>query len=55
MAAVKTDKVPKTMEGVYATLTHMTDAFCAAHLNQEYADLSRAAIAALCRKRPSPS
>ena len=54
MAAVKADKIPKTMEGIYATLTEMTDRFCAEHLNQEYADLARAAIAALCRKRPSP-
>jgi hypothetical protein len=30
------------------------DRFCAEHLNDEYADLARSAIAALCRKRPSP-
>ena len=43
----------------YAVEAHIeaaaiTDRFCAGHLNQEYAELAHAAIAALCRKRPSP-
>ena len=32
----------------------MTDAFAIAHLNDEYRKLIRDAVAALCRKRPSP-
>jgi hypothetical protein len=35
-------------------LTGLTDRFCAEHLDREYADMARCAIAALCRKRPSP-
>lgn len=54
MANARTAKIPKGMEGIYATLTEITDRFCAGHLNQEYAELAHAAIAALCRKRPSP-
>jgi hypothetical protein len=42
------------MEDIHATLTEITDRFCAEHLSPEYADLAHAAIAALCRKRPSP-
>jgi hypothetical protein len=51
---VKSTKVPKGWEGVFASLTELTDRFCNEHLNTEYADLARCAIAALCRKRPSP-
>jgi len=54
VANARTAKIPKGMEGIYATLTEITDRFCAGHLNQEYAELAHAAIAALCRKRPSP-
>jgi len=54
MANTKSAKIPKSMEDIHVTLTEMTDNFCAEHLNQEYADLAHAAIAALCRKRPSP-
>jgi hypothetical protein len=54
MANVRSAKIPKGMEGIHATLTEITDRFCAEHLSQEYADLAQAAIAALCRKRPSP-
>jgi hypothetical protein len=50
----KSTKVPKDWEPRYAVLTGMTDRFCADHLNSEYAELARQAIAALCRKRPSP-
>src|SRR5262249_15761659 len=32
----------------------LTDVFCRAHLDEEYAQLARHATAALCRKRPSP-
>ena len=54
MASANSTKVPKSMEPVFAELTAITDAFCAAHLDAEYAELARSALAALCRKRPSP-
>src|SRR4051794_25556351 len=54
MANAKSTKVPKGWEGFYAALTGMTDRFCAERLDGEYAELTRYAIAALCRKRPSP-
>lgn len=54
MASAKSTKVPKSMEAIYAELTATTDAFCATHLTAEYAELARCALAALCRKRPSP-
>ncbi|MEI7606555.1 MAG: DUF6398 domain-containing protein [Rhodospirillaceae bacterium] len=50
----KSTSVPKEWEGFYKGLTDMTDEFCRQHLNDEYAQLARLAIAALCRKRPSP-
>ncbi len=46
--------VPKDWEPFYRGLTDLTDTFCRQHLNDEYAELARLAIAALCRKRPSP-
>jgi hypothetical protein len=54
MATTKSVKVPQGWEATYAALTGMTDRFCVEHLDQEYADLARSVIAALCRKRPSP-
>lgn len=54
MAGKKSLKVPKGLEETYTKLTAMTDRFCREHLNEEYAELARYAIAALCRKRPSP-
>jgi len=50
----KSTKVPKGTEAFYAALTELTDHFCDEHLNGEYAELARYAIAALCRKRPCP-
>ncbi len=47
-------RIPKGVEYIYNGLTEMTDRFCGAHLNEEYAVLARHAIAALCRKRPTP-
>jgi hypothetical protein len=47
-------RVPKAMKSKFESIHGLTDAFCAAHLNAEYAELARMAIAALCRKRPSP-
>jgi Domain of unknown function (DUF6398) len=54
MVNAKSTKIPSGWEHPYAALTGLTDRFCTEHLNQEYADLARYAIAALCRKRPSP-
>lgn len=50
----KSENVPKAMEQKYKTIIEITDKFCAEHLNEEYAQLIRYVIAALCRKRPSP-
>ena len=50
----KSEKIPKAMEPKYQTIVGITDPFCAKHLNDEYAQLIRYAVAALCRKRPSP-
>jgi hypothetical protein len=46
--------VPKTMQETYDAITALTDGFCQAHLNEEYADMCRVMTAKLCRKRPSP-
>lgn len=50
----KSTAVPKAYERIYRDVTALTDRFCKSHLNDEYAQLARIAIAALCRKRPSP-
>src|SRR6185369_99215 len=47
-------KVPKTMQPKYEAIAQLTDAFCDQRLDGEYRTLIRGAIAALCRKRPSP-
>ena len=47
-------KVPSDMDPHYVGLTALTDTFCLQHLDENYRDLARCAIAALCRKRPSP-
>ena len=54
MTNTRSTKVPKGWEEFYTALAGVTDRFCAEHLNDEYAGLARSAIAALCRKRPSP-
>ncbi len=54
MTTTKSMKVPKCWEGPLAALIALTDGFCDEHLDHEYAELARYAIAALCRKRPSP-
>jgi hypothetical protein len=46
--------IPKQMRPVHDTVVGLTDAFCEAHLNEEYAQLCRKLTAALSRKRPSP-
>ena len=46
--------VPKTMQETYDEITRLTDGFCQAKLNEEYADMCRQMVAKLCRRRPSP-
>jgi hypothetical protein len=48
------EATPKAMAPRYEALIAVTDRFCKAHLTDEYAELARRAMAALCRKRPSP-
>ncbi len=54
VAETKSLKVPKAMAVTYEAVTGATDGFCRDHLDAEYAKLARKAVAALCRKRPSP-
>ena len=46
--------VPKEMQARFEEITELTDAFCHAYLNEEYAQLCRELTATLCRKRLSP-
>jgi hypothetical protein len=46
--------VPAHMKFIYDEIVSLSDDFCSQKLNEEYAQLCRQAIAALCRKRPSP-
>src|SRR5262245_6612854 len=50
----KSERVHKPMQATFDAIVALTDAFCRAHLDEEYAQLARQATAALCRKRPSP-
>lgn len=55
MAASKNpETVPKAMKDKFDRIVAMTDPFAREHLNEEYAQMIRKAVAALCRKRPSP-
>jgi len=55
MARVSTsEKVPKQMQDTFNAIVALTGTVCAAHLDEEYAQLARQATAALCRQRPSP-
>lgn len=47
-------RVPATMQEKLEAIAQATDAFCNQHLNDEYKQLIRQALAALGRKRPSP-
>lgn len=42
------------MRRKFAAITTKADAFCQQYLNEEYMQLIRLGVAALCRKRPSP-
>jgi hypothetical protein len=46
--------VPKAMRETYEAISVLTDDFCRAKLNDEYADICRQMTAKLARKRPSP-
>jgi len=50
----KSENVPKPMQEKYKTIVEITDSFAKDNLNEEYAQLIRYTVAALCRKRPSP-
>lgn len=54
MNAADADSVPRQMRGAYEAVVALTDAFCAAHLDAEYAALARKMAATLARARPSP-
>lgn len=47
-------RVPKALMERFEALAGATDSVCKGKLTEEYAELARRAIAALCRKRPSP-
>ena len=47
-------RIPEAMRERAGTIIALTDAFCAAHLDAECAELSRKMVAKLARKRPSP-
>ncbi len=51
---VKSNRVPAQMQSIFDSISKATDDFCAQNLNDEYKELIHLAIAALCRKRPSP-
>ncbi len=52
--ATPSTRVPAAMQPKFDAIAQLTDGFCAQHLNDEYRDLARLALAALSRKRPSP-
>ena len=54
MALTTAPRVPVALRETFDAIAHSTDAFCDQHLNDEYKQLIRQALAALCRKRPSP-
>jgi len=54
MTATKSEKVPRALEAKFGEIVAITDAFAVTHLDDEYRQLIRYAVAALCRKRPSP-
>lgn len=50
----RSESVPAKMRERYDAIVALTDAVCAEHLTEEFAQLARQATAALARKRPSP-
>ena len=51
---VRSERVPVKMREKFNEITALTDPLCDERLNEEYRQLVREAVAALCRKRPSP-
>ena len=47
-------RVPAALQEKFDAIAQATDAFCNQLLNDEYKQLIRLALAALCRKSPSP-
>ncbi len=47
-------RIPTTLRPQVEQILHVTDAFCAQHLDGEYAALCRRLTGRLARKRPSP-
>ena len=55
MARIKqSENVPKALQEKYQAIVEITDKFSRENLDDEYAQLIRYAVAAVCRKRPSP-
>jgi len=50
----KSEHIPKAMQEKYKEIVELTDSFAKENLDEEYAQQIRYAVAALCRKRPSP-
>ena len=48
----KSENVPKLIKDRYEEIVSITNSFSQKHLNEEYAQEIRYAVAALCRKRP---
>ena len=48
------ESVPLALRPTFEAVSKIAEAFCREHLDEEYAQLSRKLVAALCRKRPSP-
>ena len=48
------ERVPAALREKFDAISQATDAFCGQRLNDEYKKVIRLALAALCRKRPSP-
>jgi hypothetical protein len=48
------EKVPKALVEKFASITALTDDFCAQHLNDEYRQVIHSLVGTLARKRPSP-
>jgi hypothetical protein len=47
-------RIPESLRRQTQEIFRLTDAFCAQHLDAEYAELCRKLVARLARKRPSP-
>lgn len=48
------ERIPAALAETFGAITHLTDAFCAEHLNEEYRQMIHRVVGTLARKRPSP-